>query len=151
MPHVRARFGVQAGGRLVEEEHARAVDEAHGQVETALHAAGVRLGGPVCGVFEPEALQRGADAPAQVGAGDGIELALKREVLASGRLGVEPVALGDDADGMAHAQRVGEHVEPGHARGAAVGPGEGGEDAHGGGLARPVGAQQAEDGARRDG
>ena len=94
VPHVGPRLGVEAGGRLVEEEHAGAVDEAHGQVETALHAARVRLRGPVGGVDEAEALERIADAPAQVGAGDRVELALEREVLAPGRLGVEPVASG---------------------------------------------------------
>jgi hypothetical protein len=127
------------------------VDEAHGQVEATLHAAGVRLGGPVGGAGEGEALERSADALAQIGAGDRVELALEGEVLAPGRLGVEPVALGDDADRVAHAYRLGEDVDPSHARAAAVGSRQRGEDAHGGGLARSIGAEEPEDGARRDG
>ena len=66
VPELGARLGVQAGGRLVEEQHLGAVDEAHGQVETALHAARVGLGLAVGGVGEAEALERLGDAPAQV-------------------------------------------------------------------------------------
>ena len=111
VPQLGARLGVQAGGRLVEEQDLGAVDEAHRQVEPALHAARVGLGLAVGGVGEAEALERLADAPAQVAAGDGVELALQDEVLAPGRLGIEPVLLGDDADGAADAHGLGEHVD----------------------------------------
>ena len=58
--------------------------------------------------------------------------------------------LADDADRVADAHGLGEHVEAGDAGAAGVGAGEGGEDADGGALARAVGAEQAEDGARLD-
>jgi hypothetical protein len=76
---------------------------------------------------------------------------LEHEVLAPGRLGVEPVLLADDADGVAHAHRLGEDVEPGDAGVAGIGPRQRGQDPHGGGLARAVGAEQPEDGARPHG
>jgi hypothetical protein len=47
--------GVQAGGRLIQEDHPRLADQHHGQVESAPHAAGVYrrgLGGRV-GQVEP--------------------------------------------------------------------------------------------------
>jgi hypothetical protein len=48
---------VEAGGRLVEEEHRRGEDEARGEVETAAHSPGVRLHQPRGGTDEIEALQ----------------------------------------------------------------------------------------------
>lgn len=36
-PHVRARLGIEAGGRLIQEQHLRLVDESHRHVELALH------------------------------------------------------------------------------------------------------------------
>jgi hypothetical protein len=48
-------------------------------------------------------------------AGDPVELALEDEVLAPGGLRVDAVLLADDADRAAHAPRLGQHVEPGHA------------------------------------
>ena len=142
---------VEAGRGLVEEQDLGAVDEAHRQVQTALRAAGVRLRLTVGGLREAEALERVAHAAAQVGARDAVALALQDEVLAAGRVGVEPVLLADDADRVADARRVGEDVEAGDARAAAVGSREGGEDADGRRLPGAVGAEQAEDGARRDG
>ena len=49
---------VQAGRRLVEEQHARAVHEREREVEPAAHAAGVAADAPVGGVGEPDALEQ---------------------------------------------------------------------------------------------
>ena len=149
-PHLGARLGVEPGGGLVEEQHLRAVEQAHGDVEPALHAAGVGLHLARGGVGEPEALERLGHPALQLGAGDPVELALDHEVLAAGGVGVDAVLLAHDADRMADAHRLGEDVETGHAGAARVGAGEGGEDADGGALAGAVGAQQAEHGARLD-
>jgi len=151
VPELGAGLRVEARGRLVEEQDLRAVDEPHGQVEAALHPARVRLGLAVGGSGEAEALEGVSDAPAQVAAGDRVELALEDEVLAPGRLGVDPVLLRDDADGVAHAYGLGEHVDPRHARAAAVGSRKRGQDPHGRGLAGAVGTEQPEDGARLHG
>ena len=124
--------------------------QAHRDVEPPLHAAGVGLDQPVGRVGEAEALERLGRPLAQRGAGDPVELALDDEVLAAGRVHVDAVLLADDADRVADAHGLGEHVVAGDAGAARVGGGEGGEDADGRGLARPVGAEQAEDGARLD-
>ena len=52
LPEVGPRLRVQAGGRLVEEDQRRVVDQAHHDVEAALLAAGHVLGHPL-----PEALE----------------------------------------------------------------------------------------------
>ncbi len=113
-----ARLGVEPGRRLVEEQHLRAVEQAHRDVEPALHAARVGLDLAVGGVGEAEALERLGRAALQLGAGDAVELALEHEVLAPGGLAVGAVLLRDDADRVADAHGLGEHVEPGHARAA---------------------------------
>ena len=59
MSHIPIRGPrVQAGGRLVEEEHPGLADQAGGQVEPALHAAGVGLGRPVGGIEQAELLEQ---------------------------------------------------------------------------------------------
>ena len=58
LPHRQAAAGVQAGGRLVEEQHGRPVDERGGEVEPPAHAARVGLGRPLGGLDELEALQQ---------------------------------------------------------------------------------------------
>ncbi len=49
---------VEAGGRLVEEQHRRAGDERGGEVEPAAHAARVGPHEPAGGVGQVEALQQ---------------------------------------------------------------------------------------------
>ena len=58
VPHAQPARRVEAGGRLVEEEHRRAGHEAGGEVEAAAHAAGVRLHHAVGGVGELELLEQ---------------------------------------------------------------------------------------------
>ena len=71
VPHVLALGRVEAGGRLVEEDHRRPADQARGQVEPAAHAAGVGLGRPVgrLGQVEPSSSSRGPAPCASRGAG----------------------------------------------------------------------------------
>ena len=57
VPHARAGLRVQPGRRLVEEEHARAVDDAEPDVEAAAHAAGVGLGRAIGGRRQLERLE----------------------------------------------------------------------------------------------
>ncbi len=145
LPHVRARLGVEAGGGLVEEQHLRAVDESHGDVELALHPTGVRAREAPTGVGEAEALQQRAHLLGQRPPAHSVELPGEREVLAAGRVGVHAGALSDHADRAAYAVGLAQHVHAGHRGGPGVGPGQRGEDLHSGGLARPVGAEQPKD------
>ena len=57
-PQVLAALGVEARGRLVEEEDGRVRHQRGGQVEAAAHAARVGLEHPVAGVGQPELLEQ---------------------------------------------------------------------------------------------
>ena len=57
-PHVGAGLGIEAGGRFVQEQHARAVHQADRDVELAGHPTGVGLGEPVGIVGQTEAVQQ---------------------------------------------------------------------------------------------
>ena len=56
LPHGDARAGVQAGGRLIQEEHAGTGDHAGGEIQPAAHAPGIGLDQSVAGVGERELL-----------------------------------------------------------------------------------------------
>jgi len=118
-----------------------------GKVEPPAHPARVGLGLAAAGLDEVEALEQliGALARAQlrevVEAAHHLQVLVAREVLVDRRvLPREPDARPDPL-GVLH------DVEPVHLRPPGVGLEERGEDPHRRGLARAVGAEQAEDGA----
>ena len=145
IPHRGARLRVQARGRLVEEQHLRPVDQPHGHVEPALHAAGVGPDHPARGAGQVEPLQQLAGPPVQPPAAQALDAAGQQQVLPAGGGRVGPGSLGDHADGAAHGSGLGAHVETGHAGRPGIGLRQGSEDLDGGGLAGPVGAEQPED------
>ena len=123
-------------------------DQAGAQVEPAPHAAGVGLDRAVGGVGEVEPLEQllarvaGPRARRQV-----VEPADQVEVLAAGEVLVDGGVLAGEADHAA--QRLGSRTTSLPAtRAGPVGHEQGGEDPHGGGLAGPVGAEQAQDRGR---
>jgi hypothetical protein len=142
--------GVQTGGRFVEEQHVRPVDEAEGDVEPSLHAAGIGLGQPPGRVGQAEPVEQLLDALPADCATDAVELGLHLQVLASGRLGVEAGLLPYNADRPSHPIGVADDVEARDACLATVCPRERGEDLDRRRLARAVRAEQAEDRARLD-
>ena len=73
------------------------------------------------------------------------------EVLEAGEVLVDGGVLACETDPLAHALRLGDDVEPEHARRAAVGMEQRRQDPDGGGLAGAVRPEQPEDGARIDG
>ena len=58
LPHLVAAAGVEAGGRLVEEQQVGRHDDAGGDVEPAAHATRVLLHQAVGGVGEPEGVEQ---------------------------------------------------------------------------------------------
>src|SRR5207247_4762857 len=96
-PHLR----IEPGGRLVEEQDLRPVQQAHGDVEPPLHSSGVRPDRTVGGLAEAEALEQLVGALAELAASDAIEGALEDEVLTARRLFSRARALADHADGAA--------------------------------------------------
>jgi hypothetical protein len=121
LPHRRPHLGIEAGRRLVEEEHPWPVDQAQGDVEPPLHAARIGAGQTAGGLREPEPLEQLVDAPPELGARKAVNLALEDEILATRCLRIEARALADDADDPSHPRGVAQDVDPGHPSLARVG------------------------------
>jgi hypothetical protein len=144
VPHRQPGPRVQAGGRLVQEQHPGPADQAGGQVEPPLHAAGEVLGGPVGGVGQAELIQQlhrplAGIRPAQV-----IQAADDLQVFPAGQLFLDGRGLPGQADRAADGSGLADDVvtlDPGP---PAVRRQQGGQDADRGGLAGPVGAEHAQ-------
>jgi hypothetical protein len=142
--------GSRPGGRLVEEQHLRPVDQGGSQVEPAPHAAGVGLGHPVGGLDQVEPLEQ-LVGPRGRPVLEPVEGAEQPQVLAAGEVLVDGGVLAGQADPAADGARPGDDVDAVDQRAAGVRAQQRGEHAHGGGLAGAVGPEQAEHGAALDG
>ena len=58
LPHLRPRLRVKAGRRFVKKQDLRVIEQAHGDVQLARHAARVRAHQTVGGLGQVEALER---------------------------------------------------------------------------------------------
>ena len=131
-------MGVQGGGGFVEKEHARLVDQGHGQSQALFLAAG-KLGIEGVALFlEAEALeQRGGIAPALVKTGKhGYRFANAKLV---GQRG----GLQDGADLLLKVIAGGLGIEAADANDPAVGRAKSFEDFDGAGFSGAVGAEKA--------
>ena len=95
---VAARGRVEAGGRLVEEEDLRVVDQGHREVEATAHAARVRADPALLGVGQADALDQLEAAGAHRPRGDAVERGLELDQLASGHQRIEGRILERHAD-----------------------------------------------------
>ena len=157
LPHQVAGLRVEAGGGFVQQQQARAVDEGAGQRQAPLHPARefARLG--VCFVRERGKLQQLGHALVHGAALEPEVTAKHAQVFGAGEVRVQRVELGDHAQLCLDGQRIARHVQRlGRALGveqhvAAVGRRQAQAHADGGGLARPVGADDAKAFAGSDG
>jgi hypothetical protein len=148
VPEGGTALDVEPGGRLVEEEHPRPVQQRQGEVQPALHPAGVAADLAVGGVREPDALDQLVAALRPVGPGHAVQGTLEAHVLPGGQVRVQGRLLERGADRVAHRGAVLDDVvtgDPGRTRG---GREEGGEHVHGGRLTGAVGSEEAVDLAR---
>ena len=83
LPQRGAALRVEAGGRLVEEEDARPVDEREREVEPPLHAAGVAADLAVGGLGEADALEQLVGARPALGPRQALQRRLQAQVLAA--------------------------------------------------------------------
>ena len=150
LPQAEAAARVQAGGRLVEEQHLRPGDERGAEVQAPAHAARVGADEPGARLVEREALEQVAGPGARLAARQPVQAAEQLEVLLAGQRLVDRGVLPGQADAAAQLGGLAHDVEAEHARAAAVGSQQRREDAHGGGLAGPVGAEHAEHAALLD-
>ena len=105
LPDRLAADRVEAGGRLVEEEHAGFVDERGGEVESALHPAGVAADAAVGGGDEVDPLEQGVGAAPALGGREPLQGGLQADQLAAGHQRVERRLLQGDPDRGAHRAR----------------------------------------------
>jgi hypothetical protein len=144
LPHHAAAARVETGGRLIEEDDARAADQGHRQAEQATHAAGVgrrRLPGRV-GQVEP--VEQPGGAPPPFGPAQVVQVRHQQQVLLAGEQVVDRGELAGDPDRRPYRRRVPGHVKACEAHLAAVGVHQRRHDLHGGGLAGAVGTQLRE-------
>ena len=142
---------VEAGGRLVEQHEVGLVDQRAGDREPPLHAAGQRLDLVVARGRSSCTKSSSSSARARITALRQAEVAaVDEQVLPDGELEVEGVLLRDDAEPAADRRAVGGRVQAEDAQLAGGGRGDAADHPHGRGLARAVGAEEAERLARRD-
>ena len=150
-PDRAARLRVEADGRLVEEQHARRMQQPAGDLQPPLHAAGERQDRVVAAVGEADHLEHLIRPGRDGGRVDPIQLGVEPEVLRGGHLHVQRRVLEDQADVAAHVVAPADDVEAADARDPGRGLGQRAEHVDRGALAGAVRAEEAEDLARRDG
>lgn len=120
LPDEMASLRVEAGGGLIENKDLGLVDQGAGDDEAPLHATGEVADGGV-GLFgELEEGEAFGDALTGDGAGHAVVARVDFQVLANGKVGVEAVLLGDDAQAGLDGARLTARVKPENAEFAAA-------------------------------
>ena len=96
LPELAARHRIDAGGRLVEHDHLRLVDQRAGQRELLLHAAGQLIGEPPAESRQLRHLEQAIAARVEVA--HAVDLREERDVLVDAEVAVEREALRQVAD-----------------------------------------------------
>jgi hypothetical protein len=149
-PEGAAGGRVDARGGLVEEDEGRLVDEGAGEGEALADAAREVAGEDVLAVGEAGDVEGVGDAGLLSGAAQAVGAGEEGEVFDDLQVGVEREALGHVADGGLDAGGLAGDREAGDAGVAGARGQQAAEHADGGGLARAVGAEVAEDLAAGD-
>jgi hypothetical protein len=148
--HLDALQRVEAARGLVQDQHLRRGQQRDGQAHALAQAAREAPHEVARAVAHADALQHFGDARARQGARQAVQAGVEAEHLFDAQLAVERHALGQVADAAAHLQRAVHHVVARDGNGAAGGGQVARQDAHGGGLPRSVGPEQADHLALRD-
>src|ERR1700680_1657127 len=105
-------MGIEAGRRLVEEEHRRLSNQAGGKIEASLHPARVRLRRAVSGVRDLEPLEeRGSALPHHTSV-EVVEASHDLQVLPAGQLQLDGRRLAGEPYVPAYGSCVANHVVP---------------------------------------
>jgi hypothetical protein len=150
LPHRLPAAQVKAGGGLVEEDHRRPDDQAGRKVQAPAHAARVGRHPPAAGVGQVELVEQLAGAAAGLRAGQAGQPPHHAQVLLAGLQVVDRRVLAGEADAATDPAAVADDVEARHPGLAGVRADQRGQDAHGGGLAGAVRAEQREHAAALD-
>ena len=85
--------GIQAAGRLIEQQHRRIVHERLGQFEPLLHPGRVFLEQPVTGIFQPKIAQHFMRPPLGFAPRHAVQLAGQGDILRTAQAGDQGVRL----------------------------------------------------------
>ena len=144
VPDDVTRLRVEAGRRLVEEQHLGLVDERARDRQPALHAARERLDLVVRALRELDEVEELVGARAEVLPGQPEVAAVDDDVLADGQLHVERVLLRHDAEPRADLRAVAGGIDVEHAQRPLRDGRDAPDHAHRRRLARAVRAEEAE-------
>jgi hypothetical protein len=148
IPQLEAAARIQSGGRLVEEQQARAGDEARSEVEAAAHAARVRADEPVGRVSEAHLLDDGGGIAAGIAGGGAEEARHHRHVLAARHGWLHGGRLPREGDAPPDRARIARHVDALDPKRSLVGPDQRCDEIDERRLARAVRTEQGQDLAR---
>ncbi len=143
-PEVAPRHRIDAGGRLVEQQHLRRVDERAGEPELLFHAARQLARAPLAERRHAGGREQARRALLPVATADAEEFGEELDVLVDGQVFVEPEPLRHVADVRADAFGIGDRVQALDGDRSFVGLHHRGEQAHDRRLARAVRADEAE-------
>ena len=150
LPEIDPRPGIEPGGRLVEQEQLGAMEQALGDLDPPLQAAGKCLDQLAGAIAQIEFKQEMIDPRPQRRARQAVEAPLMGEVFAHLQFLVEARRLENHPEPAAQRARVAPEIEPENAGRTACWPNESGKNAEERRLASAVGSEEAEDFARRD-
>jgi hypothetical protein len=103
---------VQADRRFVEEQHARGMHEAAGDLQPAAHAARERSDHGVLAVPQPDHRHHLAHPGRDEIGLHAVQVGVQAQVLGSGQVAVERRVLEDEADVAADVVALGDHIMP---------------------------------------
>jgi hypothetical protein len=137
-------LGVEAGGRLVENQHVRVVNQRLRQPDALPVPLGEPPAVPVRHVGDPRALHHGRDALLALARRDTLDLGHEVQVLAHAHVGIERRRFREVAGPPLGVEGMIEHVEAGHHRASLGRRHVTGQDPHGRRFSGAVGPQKAE-------
>jgi hypothetical protein len=144
-PELAAGRRVETGGRLVEQEERRTVEQAAREVGAAGETAGERLHAVAVAVAQPEDVEQDVDPFVQCAAAEPDEHAVEAEVLAHRQLGIERGLLENDAEAAADGGGIDRGPVPEHLGRAGGRRHQRRHDPEQRRLAAAVGTEQAEE------
>ena len=120
LPELAARHRIDAGGRLVEQDQRRLVDQRAGERELLLHAARKLLREPPAERRQPRQIEQPVSRGGVVA--NAVNLGKERDVLVDAQIAVEAELLRQVSDRAGETAMVATRIETEDADGAAVGP-----------------------------
>src|SRR5579862_6341429 len=143
LPEVATGAGIEAGGRLVEQQDSR-MKKALSQFDAALHASRERLDAFLGTIGKTNAGENLVHAVGECGSAKAVKMSLVPQILVGGKFGIDALRLEDDADLAPQTGWILRRIAAHHEGAAGGGNHQGGKNPKQRGLAAAVGTEQAE-------